>query len=143
MNSVNILGRITHDLELRKTSGEHFVLRFSIAVPKKYCKPGEERQSDFFNCVAWNGTAEFINKYFSKGRMIGITGELSNNVYIDKYNQKRVNAEILVTDVSFTGEKKETPQPIPPEFGDFNDFTEIPTPPYPPIQEYPLGDEMV
>lgn len=143
MNSVNILGRITHELEIRKTSGEHFVLRFSIAVPKKYCKPGEERQSDFFNCVAWNGTAEFINKYFSKGRMIGITGELSNNVYIDKYNQKRVNTEILVTDVSFTGEEKETSQSIPPEMGDPNDFAEIPEPPYPPVQDYPMGDEMI
>lgn len=143
MNSVNLLGRITHDLQMKKTAGEHSVLRFSIAVPKRYCKPGEERQSDFFNCIAWNGAAEFIHKYFSKGKMIGITGELQNNIFIDKYDQKRVNTEILVTDISFTGEKKEQSQSTPSEKGNPYDFTEIPELPYPPVQDYPIGDETV
>lgn len=106
MNTVVLMGRITRDLELRMTPNGVAVLQFSIAVDRKYQKQGEERQADFFNCVAWRNTAEFINRYFGKGRMIGIVGHLQSRMYQDKNGENRYITEVIVDEASFTGEKK-------------------------------------
>lgn len=105
INKVIIMGRITHDLEIRQSQGGIAVLSFTVAVDRGYVKQGEERQTDFINCVAWRQQAEFIGKYFSKGRMIAIEGNLRTRTYDDKNGTKHYVTEVFVDKVSFTGEK--------------------------------------
>lgn len=106
INRVILLGRITRDLELKQTPNGVSVLPFSIAVDRNFVKQGEERQTDFIDCVAWRQTAEFICKFFGKGRMVAIEGELQTRNYDDKDGNKRKATEIVVSNVSFTGEAK-------------------------------------
>jgi len=106
-NKVILMGRICHDLELKVTPNGTPVLSFRIAVDRNYQPKGEERKSDFFNVVAWRSTAEFIDKYFSKGRMIMVDGELQTRQYVDKNNNTVTVTEIIADSIHFTGEKKE------------------------------------
>lgn len=107
LNRVILMGRITHDLELKQTQSGISVLSFSIAVDRGYAKQGEERQTDFINCVAWRQRAEFINNYFAKGRMIAIEGTLQTRTYDDKNGVKHYVTEVVVDNASFTGEPKQ------------------------------------
>lgn len=101
------MGRIAHNLELKTTPGGLSVLAFRIAVDRAYQAQGEERKTDFFNIVAWRSTAEFIAKYFSKGRMIMVEGELQTRQYVDKNGSTQNVVELVVSSAHFTGEKKE------------------------------------
>lgn len=105
LNRVILMGRITQDLELRTTTGGQSVLTFSIAVDRNFVRQGEERQTDFITCVAWRQQAEFINKYFAKGRMIAIEGNLRTRTYDDKNGSRHYVTEVYVDQVSFTGER--------------------------------------
>lgn len=105
LNRVILMGRITHDLELRTTTSGISVLRFTVAVDRNFVRQGEERQSDFIDCVAWRQQAEFINRYFSKGRLIAVEGTLQTRNYEDKNGNKRKAVEVVVDSVSFTGER--------------------------------------
>lgn len=105
-NKVIMLGRITQDLELKTTPAGVSVLSFSIAVDRRFQTKGEEKKSDFFNCVAWRNEAEFISRFWTKGRPILIEGELQNRSYVDKNGQTRYITEIIVDRASFTGDKK-------------------------------------
>ena len=106
LNKVILLGRITHDLEMRSTPSGTSVLQFSLAVERNFVKQGEERQTDFINCVAWKQTAEFIGRFFGKGRLIAIEGRLQSRNYEDKQGNKRTAIEVIVDQASFTGEPK-------------------------------------
>lgn len=106
LNRVIIMGRITHDLELKNTPNGISVLAFNVAVDRGYVKQGEERQADFINCVAYKQRAVFISNYFAKGRMIAIEGHLHTRNYDDKNGIKRYVTEVIVDNVSFTGEPK-------------------------------------
>ena len=101
------MGRICHDLELKTTQSETEVLSFRIAVDRGYQKQGEERAVDFFNIVAWRTTAEFISRYFDKGRMILVEGELQTRQYEDKHGVTVNVVELVANQARFTGEKKE------------------------------------
>jgi single-strand binding protein len=105
LNRVILMGRITQDLELKQTTGGTSVLSFSVAVDRNFVKQGEERQTDFINCVAWRQQAEFISKYFGKGRMIALEGNLRTRTYDDRNGTKHYVTEVFVDSVSFTGEK--------------------------------------
>ncbi len=105
LNRVILMGRITQDLDLRTTAGGQSVLTFNIAVDRNFVKQGEERQADFITCVAWRQQAEFINRYFSKGRLIAIEGNLRSRTYEDKNGTKHYVTEVYVDQVSFTGER--------------------------------------
>lgn len=107
-NKVIIMGRITNDLELRTTPQGASVLTFGVAVDRRYQSKGEERKTDFFNVVAWRNEAEFISRYFSKGRMILIEGELQTRSYVDKNNNTVRITEIVADRATFTGEKSPT-----------------------------------
>lgn len=109
------MGRITHDLELKTTPSGVPVLTFSIAVDRRYQEKGADKKSDFFNCIAWRNEAEFISRFWSKGRAILIEGELQNRKYTDKNNIERQITEIVVDRATFTGEKTEREAPPPPE----------------------------
>lgn len=105
MNRVIMMGRIVNELELKTTPNGTTVCSFRIAVDRNYQKKGEDRKSDFFNVVAWRATAEFINRFFSKGRMIMIEGEMQTRQYTDKNGNLATWYEIMVDNAYFTGEK--------------------------------------
>ena len=104
LNKVIIMGRITHNLEMKQTPSGAAVLSFTVAVDR-YSKT-EEKAADFISCVAWNKTAEFIGKYFGKGRMIAVTGALHSRNYEDKNGSKHYITEVYVDSADFTGEPK-------------------------------------
>lgn len=109
LNCVVLMGRLTADPELRTTASGISVARFSIAVDRGYTRPGEEKQTDFINIVAWRQTAEFVSRYFHKGSMIAVQGELRMNRYQDKATgQNRTTYEVMANNVSFTGSKAES-----------------------------------
>jgi single-strand DNA-binding protein len=104
-NKVMLMGRICHDLELKTTPAGVSVLSFRIAVDRNYQTKGEERKADFFTVITWRSTAEFVSKYFSKGKMIMVDGELQTRQYTDKNNQTVNVVEIVANSVHFTGDK--------------------------------------
>lgn len=110
LNQSNLMGRLTKAPETRFLQGTNAsVTRFTIAVERDYKAQNEERpKTDFINCVAWNKTGEFIEKYFSKGSMIAITGSIETGSYTDNETGKKVyTTEVRVDRVYFTGEKRD------------------------------------
>ena len=108
INNVVLMGRLTAVPELKTTQSGISTVRFSIAVERRYNKQGEERQTDFIDCVAWRQTAEFVSKYFNKGSMIAVEGSIQTRNYEDKNGNKRKAVEVQVDNVSFCGSKGET-----------------------------------
>lgn len=108
LNCAVIMGRLVADPELRTTSNNVSVTSFTVAVDRNFVRPGEERQADFIDVVAWRQTAEFITKYFRKGSMIAIQGSIQTRNYEDKNGNKRKAFEIVVDNASFCGSKSET-----------------------------------
>ena len=106
MNTTNLIGRITKDVELRQTASGTPVATFTLAVNRRFAKEGQPT-ADFINCVAWKQQAEFITKYFGKGRMIGIVGHLQTRSWEGQDGNKHFATEVIVDEVHFTGEKKE------------------------------------
>lgn len=100
------MGRITKDIELRSTQSGKSVVTFSIAVKRRFAKEGQP-QADFINCVAWGQQAEFISKYFNKGSMIAIVGNIQTRSWDGQDGKKQYTTEIIVDEVYFAGEKKE------------------------------------
>ena len=106
LNVAIIMGRLTRDVELRRTNSGKPVASFTVAVDRDYAPEGQEKETDFIDCVAWNGTAEFVEKYFKKGSMIVVSGRLQLRNWTDKEGNKRKSAEILVSNVYFGESKK-------------------------------------
>ena len=113
INRVVLMGRLVRDPELRKTAQDISVVGFSIAVDKNYVKAGEQREADFFDIVAWRQTAEFIAKYFHKGDMIAVDGQLQTRTYEAKDGSTRKVVEINADRASFTGGKREAEPTAP------------------------------
>lgn len=107
INRAILLGRITKDLEVRMTTSGTAVLRFTIAVDRMPAKQGGEKQTDFINCVAFGKRADFINQYFGKGRLILIEGNIKTGSYEDKNDRTVYTTDVIIDNVSFTGEKSE------------------------------------
>ena len=106
MNNVNIIGRLTKDVEVRKTSTNKSVSSFSIAVDNLATKDGEKTTS-FFNCNAWNNVAETLSKYTRKGDRIAISGSLIQRNYENKNGEKISVVEINVNSITLIENKKE------------------------------------
>lgn len=124
LNSVIIMGRLTSTPELKTTSSGLSVTSFTVAVDRRFQKQGEDKQADFLNVVAWRQTADFVCKYFSKGSMIAVQGELQTRNYEDKNGNKRTATEIVADNVSFCGGKKEGAAAEPAGSGNYDyDFT--------------------
>ena len=105
-NRVIMLGRVVTDLDLKTTQNGVSVLSFRIATDRRFQNKNEEKKSDFFNCVAWRQEAEFISRYWTKGRPILIEGELQNRSYVDKNGNTQYITEVIVDRATFTGDKK-------------------------------------
>ena len=107
MNKIIVMGRIANDLELKTTPNGIETLQFRVVSDRNYQKSGEEKKTDFLNVVAWRQTAEFITKWFGKGRMILIEGEMQTRQYTDKNGNAATWYEINVEQAFFTGEKSD------------------------------------
>ncbi len=103
INKAILMGRLTKDPELRHTNSGTAVCSFSIAIDNGY---GENRNTDFINCVAWNKTAEFVSKYFTKGRMIIVIGRISTRTWEGQDGKKNYVTEVVANEVSFGESKK-------------------------------------
>lgn len=118
MNSVNLTGRLTRDPEVRYTADQKAVARFSIAVDR-YTRPGEEKQADFPNIVAFGKTAERVETFLNKGRMVGISGRIQTGSYINKDGVKVFTTDVIAERVDFLDSKgsqmPERRQPAPEE----------------------------
>lgn len=104
MNSVQLIGRLTKDPEVRYTDGGASIARFSIAVDRRFKQEGGE-SADFINCVAFGKTAEFIEKYFTKGKKIAITGRIQTGNYTNKDGQKVYTTDVVVETTEFVESK--------------------------------------
>ena len=108
LNHIVIMGRLTRDPELRRTQSGTPVVSFSLAVDRDFAsRDGGERQTDFIDVVAWRGTAEFVSKYFSKGRMAVVSGRLQIRDWQDKEGNKRRTAEVVADNVYFGDSKRD------------------------------------
>ena len=108
LNVAIIMGRLTADPELRTTPSGVTVVRFRVAVDRRFQKQGAEKQTDFINVVAWRQNAEFVSRYFQRGSMIAVRGSIRMDNYEDKNGNKRTAFEIVAEEVSFCGSKAET-----------------------------------
>lgn len=107
LNSVILMGRLTRDPELRRTGGGTAVTSFSLAVDRDFKSQGGEKETDFIDIVAWRNTAEFVSKYFAKGRVAVVAGRLQIRDWTDKDGGKRRSAEVVADSVYF-GDSKTT-----------------------------------
>lgn len=108
LNHIDLMGRLTKDPELRYTQSNTPVASFTLAVDRDYsARDGGERQTDFIDCVAWRGTAEFVSKYFKKGSMTAVSGRLQIRDWTDRDGGKRRSAEVVVDSAYFSGESRQ------------------------------------
>ena len=140
MNKVILIGRLTADPELRQTQSGIASCRFTVACDRRFAdKNTGEKQADFISCVAWRNTAEFVSRYFTKGKMIVVEGSLRTGSYTDKNHSDvtHYTTDVMVDSVEFAGDKGQaTPAQamvqqasaagIPTEsYGNLSDFEDI------------------
>ncbi len=113
INKVILMGRLTKDPELRRTGNQTPVCTFSIAVDNGY---GENKHTDFINCVTWNRTAEFVSKYFTKGKMIIVIGRISARSWEGQDGKRNYATEVVASEVSFGESKSENPSAAKDDF---------------------------
>lgn len=113
-NRVILVGNLVADPELKTTPNGTSVTRFRIAVNRRFTRAGEQPQTDFFDIVAWRQTAEFVSRFFTKGRPILISGTLQNRNWTDNNNVKHYSTEIVADEVTFVERKADAQgQPMP------------------------------
>lgn len=136
MNKVILCGRLTADPELRQTQSGVSCCRFNIAVDRKFAnKQTGERETDFVSCQAWRQTADFVSRYFTKGKMIIVEGSLRTSTYQDKKypDVKHYAIDVFVDNVEFAGDKGATnpseavakPAEEKLDYGNLSDFEDI------------------
>ena len=106
LNKIIIMGRLTIDPELRRTGSGTAVTSFSLACDRDFKSQSGEKETDFIEVVAWKNTAEFVSKYFSKGRMAVVEGRLQIRAWTDKDGGKRRSAEVVADNVYFADSKR-------------------------------------
>ena len=106
LNKIILMGRLTRDPELRRTQSGTAVASFTLAVDRDYKAQDGDRETDFIDIVAWRSTAEFVSKYFTKGRMAVVEGRLQVRDWTDKDGNKRSSTEVLADSVYFGDSKR-------------------------------------
>ncbi len=135
LNHIVLMGRLTRDVELRRTGSGTAVANFTIAVDRDFSgKDGGEKETDFIEVVAWRNTADFVSKYFSKGRMAVVSGRLQVRKWKNKEGENRYSTEVVADNVYFADSKKEASGgesygqqggynvPVYPEPGEFTEL---------------------
>ena len=120
LNRIVLMGRLTRDPELRRTQSGTAVTSFTIACDRDFKAQSGEKETDFIDIVAWRGTAEFVSKYFAKGRMAIVEGRLQIRDWTDREGGKRRSAEVVADNIYF-GDSKRDSAPgdygAPPAYG--------------------------
>ncbi len=111
LNHIVLMGRLTRDPELRRTGSGVAVASFTLAVDRDFAAQGAEKETDFVDIVAWRNTAEFVSRYFTKGRMAVVTGRLQIRNWTDKEGNKRRSAEVVADNVYFGDSKRDGAAP--------------------------------
>ncbi len=107
MNHVVLVGRLTKDPDVRYSPNGAAVARFTVAVDRRFKKEGQQ-EADFISCVAFGKQGEFIEKYFNKGKLIGLTGSIQTGSYTNKDGQKVYTTDVVADSVEFVGSKSES-----------------------------------
>ena len=107
LNKIILMGRLTRDPELRRTQSGTAVTSFSLAVDRDFKSQGGDKETDFIDIGAWRNTAEFVSKYFTKGRMAVVEGRLQIRDWTDRDGGKRRSAEVIAENVYFGDSKRE------------------------------------
>lgn len=123
LNHIVLMGRLTRDPELRHTGSGLAVASFSLAVDRDYKGQSGEKETDFVDIVAWRSTADFVSKFFTKGRMAVVEGRLQIRDWKDKDGNNRRSAEVVAEHVYF-GDSKRSESDTPPASGDFREISE-------------------
>lgn len=110
INSVVLVGRLTKEIELKKTQSNKSVVTFNIAINRRFKQEGQQ-EADFIQCIAWNQAAEFLSKYASKGSLVSIEGRIQTRNYDDKDGKKVYVTEVIAEQVNLESSKKEDVQP--------------------------------
>ena len=124
MNSVNLIGRLTENPEMRQTQSGTAVVNFSIAVQRDYKDQNGEYPTDFIQVQAWRHTAEFVCKYFVKGARVGVTGQIQTSKYKDRDGNNRTAVYVVASAVDFADAKKDSydEPPMDVAYGDDGDL---------------------
>ena len=101
MNKCELVGRLTKDPAVQTTQGGKVRCEFTVAVQRKFANAQGVREADFIRCVAWNQTADFVGKYFTKGKSIGVVGSIQTRSYDDQQGVKQYVTEVLVQEAEF------------------------------------------
>ena len=107
LNKIILMGRLTRDPELRRTGSGTAVTSFSLAVDRDFKSQSGEKETDFIDVVAWRSTAEFVAKYFTKGRMAVVEGRLQIRDWKDKDGNNRRSAEVVADNIYFGDSKRD------------------------------------
>ena len=107
LNTIVLMGRLTHAPELKTTRSGVSVTEFTIAVDRDFTRQGEEKQADFFDIVAWRSTAEFVSRYITKGQLIAVRGSMQSRKWQDKNGNNRITWEVQADNVYFAEPKRD------------------------------------
>ena len=124
LNKIFLMGRLTRDPELRRTGSGLAVASFSLAVDRDFKSQSGEKETDFIDIVAWRNTAEFVSKYFTKGRMAVVEGRLQIRDWTDKEGNKRRSSEVVADSIYFGDSKKDTGMPAQ-SYSNNGSFSEV------------------
>lgn len=122
INKAILMGRLTRDPVIRHTDSGKAVCNFTVAIDNGY---GEEKSADFISCVAWNKTAEFVDKYFAKGRMIIVVGRIQTRTWEGQDGKKNYVTEVIASEVAFGESKKDAATNSAGHTAAGDDFTPI------------------
>lgn len=107
LNKVFLMGRLTRDPEQRMSQSGVSVVSFSLAVDRDFQRQGEEKQTDFINCVAFRNTADFIKRYFVKGQLVCVGGSIQTRTWTGQDGKKNYVTEVIVSEAHFTGDRRD------------------------------------
>ena len=121
LNHIVLMGRLCADPELRRTNSGTPVTSFTLAVDRDFKNQNGEKEADFVPVIAWRNTAEFVSKYFTKGRMAVVDGRLQMRNWTDNNGNKRTTAEVVAENVYFGDTKREDSRPSEPEYAEIRE----------------------
>jgi single-strand DNA-binding protein len=124
LNSVIMMGRLTDNPELRQTPQGANVCSFTIAVERSFARQGEQRQTDFFDVVAWRSQADFVSRFFRKGQMMAVQGRMETRMYEDRNGVRRKAYTIVADSVHFADSKRDSSSGN--NFNNYSNYNEQP-----------------
>ena len=139
LNEVILMGRLTRDPDVRMTQNGTTAANFALACERDYAPQGQDRETDFFDIVAFRNTADFVGQYFSKGQLVAVKGRLQQRDWTDKQGNKRRTTEILA-DRCYFAEKRQDRDAPNAGFQQMSDSTPVPF--AEPDMQMGLGDEL-